>query len=216
MKRVGAPASRQHVTHSDWVAVSPTPHTGVWEDLGGACPCLAGPSVAPVHGGGASDPACWGASKWDLCVPGWVAGQPASSQARALPWSCRAQGSEQALSPGPGGAEQLGRTRGVRAQVPCCEAPPAHWPPAHTAAVQLWPGCAGTTLALHVAEGVKKLCRPPPGQTRSEKLGDFCTALVRPTADVGGTQTWAVRLHWPESRALSKGLAQCPSCLRFE
>ena len=84
MKRVVAPASRQHVTHSDWVAVSPTPHTGVWEDLGGACPCLAGPSVAPVHGVVPPTQRAGVPAVGFVCA--WLGGWPASQQ----PGTCTA------------------------------------------------------------------------------------------------------------------------------
>ena len=112
MKRVGAPASRQHVTHSDWDScVSDPPHGCVGGFVSGPAPASQAPAWHPPR---SVVPPTQRAevSAAGICVCAWLQrlAVPVSSQARALPWELQgAQGSEQALSPGPGGGRTAGK-----------------------------------------------------------------------------------------------------------
>lgn len=172
MKRVGAPASRQHVTHSDWDScVSDPPHGCVGGFVSGPAPASQAPAWHPPRS--VVPPT----QRAEVCQQLGFVCVPGCSQARALPWELQgAQGSEQRSEPWPWGRQNS------REELQASEPKyPAAGPLPRTGhqhtlqAVMLWPGCAETTLALHVAEGVKKLCRPPLWPNSERKLGDFCT-----------------------------------------
>ena len=158
--------------------MSPTPHTAVWEDFGGPAPASQAPAWHPPR---SVVPPTQRAEVCQqlgfVCVPG-CRGWQCQSAARHVhchgaagragvrtgsePWPWGRQNSREELEasePKYPAAGPLPRT--------------GHQHTLH--AVMLWPGCAETTLALHVAEGVKKLCRPPLWPNSERKLGDFCT-----------------------------------------
>ena len=180
MKRVGAPASRQHVTHSDWDScVSDPPHGCVGGFVSGPAPASQAPAWHPPR---SVVPPTQRAEVWQqlgfVCVPGCRGWQCASQQ----PGTCTAMGAagragvRTGSEPWPWGRQNS--MEELEASVPKYPAagPLPRTGHQHTLqAVMLWPGCAETTLALHVAEGVKKLCRPPLWPNSERKLGDFCT-----------------------------------------
>ena len=160
--------------------MSPTPHTAVWEDLYRGLPLPRRPQRGTLRGVWCLRPSVLRCQQLGfVCVPG-CRGWQCQSAARHVhchgaagragvrtgsePWPWGRQNSKeelQASEPKYPAAGPLPRT--------------GHQ---HTLqAVMLWPGCAETTLALHVAEGVKKLCRPPLWPN-SEHLKPVLIALI--------------------------------------
>ena len=174
--------------------MSPTPHTAVWEDFGGL-PLPRRPQRGTLRGVWCLRPSVLRCvSSWDLCV--CLAAEAGSCQPAARHVHCHGAagraGVRTGSEPWPWGRQNS------REELQASEPKyPAAGPLPRTGhqhtlqAVMLWPGCAETTLALHVAEGVKKLCRPPLWPNSERKLGDFCTlpGQGEGPAPRGGAQT---------------------------
>ena len=189
MKRVGAPASRQHVTHSDWDScVSDPPHGCVGGFVSGPAPASQAPAWHPPR---SVVPPTQRAevSAAGICVCAWLQRlavcQPAARHVHCRGAAGRA-GVRTGSEPWPWGRQNS------REELQASEPKyPAAGPLPRTGhqhtlqAVMPWPGCAGTTLALHVAEGVKKLCRPPLWPNSERKTRRFLHSLDREGPGVG-------------------------------
>ena len=201
--------------------MSPTPHTAVWEDLYRGLPLPRRPQRGTLRGVWCLRPSVLRCQQLGfVCVPGCRGWQCASQQ----PGTCTAMelqgaGVRTGSEPWPWGRRTAGKNSRRQSPSTLLRGPSrALATSTHcSSAAVAW--VRGNNSGIACRRGREKVVQATswPNSERKTRRFLHCPGEAeRPTADVGGTQTWAVRLHWPESRALSKGLAQCPSCLRFE